>query len=223
MLTKNRHNRIKVLSKSSVERPRGIHKSYLRECISPQEKMWITWKQYMLNQQTETYFLDGLNPRIRTEMTKGTWTNLDDLVQKAHNFEKAIAETDDRRKGTTSTNAVEAIPDYENMTKKDLVTMLINGQGGGTFRGRGRGTSRGNGGRGRGGRGGSRPPVQCYYCGIIGHFIRDCRKKKADNEKGIDNPKVPKRELSANDAESADAGPSNAYQFADSALNFWAV
>ena len=193
---------------------------------SDEYKMWAKWQKYMLNQNVETYFLDGMNPRIRNEIIKGKWTNLDDLKTKAHNFEKAMAETDERRKGTASTHAVEASQDYENMTKKELVTMLINGQGGSTFRGRGRGTTRGGGGRGRGGRGGrggSRPPVQCYYCGIVGHFIRDCRKKKSDNEKGIDNPKVPKREVGANDAEAADGGPTETYDWTHHALNGMAI
>ena len=116
---------------------------------SNEYKMWVKWQKYMLNQNVETYFLDGMNPRIRNEIIKGKWTDLDDLKTKAHQFEKAMTETDDRRKGTASTNAVEASNDYENMTKKELVTMLINGQGGSTFRGRGRGTTRGGGGRSR--------------------------------------------------------------------------
>ena len=194
---------------------------------SAEYKMWVTWQKYMLNNQVETYFLDGMNPRIRTEITKGTWKDLDDLKEKAHKYEIAMTEIDDRRKGTASTHAVEASQDYESMSKKELVTMLINGQqGGSTFRGRGRGTTRGGGGRGRGGRGGrggSRPPVQCFYCGITGHYIRECRKKKSDNEKGIDNPKVPKREVGANDAETAEGGPVDTYDWTHHALNGMAI
>ena len=183
-------------------------------------KVWQKWQKFMLNQQTETYFLDGLNPRLRTEITKGTWDNLADLVDKADKMEKAVAEIDDRRNKTTPSHAVEATNDINNMSANDLVTMLINGRGGGTFRGRGRGRGRGSAGRGRGGQGGNRPQVQCFYCGIYGHFIRDCRKKKADNEKGIDNPLVPKREVGANNAApSTNDGPN----LLDPSLNFFAI
>ncbi|GIL73946.1 hypothetical protein Vretifemale_4057, partial [Volvox reticuliferus] len=42
------------------------------------------------------------------------------------------------------------------------------------------GGNAGSSGRGQGARTGGRPNVTCHYCGTPGHFMRDCRKRLAD-------------------------------------------
>jgi Retrotransposon gag protein/Zinc knuckle len=123
-------------------------------------------------------FLSGLKTVIREKVSAtATAETLADYVTAA---QKAEASLRDEKK--TSASVVLALegqePHKEGTGEGAAAGAAVDAVGGSR-----RGNQRGGGGRGgRGGRGGGRDlsAMKCYYCGIKGHLIADCRKRQRE-------------------------------------------
>ena len=155
-------------------------------------------RRQVLDNNLFHYFLGGLRPRIREKVLDKRVRTFDEAVDEALASETALDSGNNVVEKELPVLEMKQLQPKEGQTSYEQVDAFQAGRRGrGQYRGRRGQNGPARGQRGpRGGRGGPRPPWQrnneaartgkviptdqCAYCGVKGHWQRECRKRQSE-------------------------------------------